>query len=932
MRLIFFLPITNNIISGNSRDGIYCYSSSPIITNNTISGNNNSGICCSSASPSIINNTISENSWDGIYCSSSSSPNIYNNIITENGTTSASNYGIYSSSGSIDYNCIWGNGYGSSNNYSDCFAGLHDISVNPRFIGGGNYHLQANSPCINKGTNTIRDLPETDRDGNPRILQTTVDMGAYESCYPGTITGNIFYSGTNTGNLYCFIIDKPDGKGNPIASNIIPVNNSGIFKYEISLQNPGTYYLTCFFNADGNNSFGLGNMAGIYGSLSCVYLNDTTPVFVGSFTPINIRAGDIIPNINVNLNRKISPLYFKVVTQHNNIETAGTGFGVTLIVTDYDGNPAGTPTGTIGISCSWNAASSTNKIMPVKPSDGNIIFTAGNAFLGTFTLVNAGEKPCITVRSGLISGTSTPITVNASSPTTLLFSAPGIVTAGNTFLLGTITACDIFGNTATSYMGNKLLTYSGPGKSPANIAPSYTNPVNFEQGISTTLIQTTLTKAEIVQLHITDKIISGTATVVVLHGTATGLTIEPALGAVTSGAMVSCRATAHDMAGNTWTVTADTIFNSNDPCGTISGGIYTAGKAGTWTITGKYAGLSGTTTVVVTPGTASKLAIESVSAKWFKDEPGTITIAARDKNGNLAAAITTFQLEPARMITSDKATIINGMAAITVKISMVGPVVITVSNDNICGSISLNLLMRKEQQAVGTFTTGNGLETKVVVPENTLPIDYYVIIGTPTTEMHKEIGVAANRLLTSQKIIPDTMREFNLKDESGIITLPESSKVTITIPYTDSGIDRDRVREDTLRIYRLVYGKWEMVEGKQIQDFVKNCVSAQVNAFSVFALIGETYPADFSQLSVFPNPCNPSKGEKVNFQGLTDNINISIYNLAGELAWEKQGIVGGSTTWDGRNDDDEPVASGTYIYVIRDANENKKTGKVAVIW
>ncbi len=1354
---------TGDSFSGGN--GIYCCSSSsPIITNNTISGNNNSGICCAlSSSPLIINNTISGNNDSGIYCYwlFPASPNIYNNIITENGTTSTSNYGICNSGGSIDYNCIWGNGYGSNNNYDGCSAGLHDISANPRFIGEGNYHLQTNSPCINRGTNTIRDLPETDSDDNPRIRQIIVDMGAYESFYPATITGNISYSGTKTGSLYCWITDNPDGKGNPIAySNIISVSNSGTFKYEISIQNPGTYYLTCLLDADGNDSFGLGDVVGIYGSLSCVYLNDTTPVFVGNFTPINIRAGDIIPNIDVSLRCKISPLYFKVVTQHNNTETAGKDFGVTLIVTDYDGNPTGTPTDTLNISCSWNATSSPNKFLPIKPSDGNIIFTAGNAFLGTFTLVNAGEKPCITVRSGLISGTSSPITVNASSPTTLLFSAPGTVTAGNTFLLGTITVCDLFGNTATSYMGNKLLTYSGPANSPTNIAPSYTNPVNFEQGISTILIQTTLTKAETVQIHITDGSIggtativvtqgiatvltiepatwtitsgatisctatardtagntwtvtiaatfssndpggtftgsiytagkagtwtvtgkymgvfgtatvvvthgmaiglmiepatytitsgatvnciataqdtagntwtvttdtifnsddpwstvsgsiyaagkagtrtitgkymgvsgtamvvvthgtataltiepatctitsgsmvsciatardtagntwtvtadtifssddpwstvsgsiyaagkagtrtitgkymglsgtatvvvthgtataltielatctipsgamvnyiatahdaadntwivttatifnsddpwgmvlgsmytagkagtwtitgkhvgvSGTATVIVIHGTATALTIEPAtctitsgamvnytatahdiagntwtvttaatfssndswgtftgsiyaadkagtwtitgkyaglsgtatvmvthgmatglmielaLGTVTSGATVSCTATAHDTAGNTWTVTTDSIFNSADPWGMVSGSIYTAGKAGTWTITNKYAGLVGSATIVVIPGTASRFAIEAASTKWFKDEPGTITISVHDRNGNLIATTTTFQLEPAGMITSNKATIINGMTVVTVKISMVGPVVIIASKDyekNVYGSISLNLLMRKDQQTVGTFTTGNGLETKVVVPENTLPTDYYVIIGTPTTEMHKEIGVAHNRLLASQKIIPDTMREFNLKDESGTITLPESSRVTITIPYTDFGsesikIGQDRVREDTLRIYRLVYGKWEMVDGEQIQDSVRNCVSAQVNAFSVFALIGETYSADFSQLMVFPNPFKPMVDKVVNFSGLSDSTTINIYNLTGELAWEKQGIVGGSVTWDGKNNDDEPVSSGTYIYVIRDANGNKKTGKVAVIW
>ncbi len=78
--------ITNNTISGNDWNGIYCdYYSSPAITNNTISGNDWNGIYCDyHSSPAITNNTISENDWNGIYCDYSSSPAITNNTISEN--------------------------------------------------------------------------------------------------------------------------------------------------------------------------------------------------------------------------------------------------------------------------------------------------------------------------------------------------------------------------------------------------------------------------------------------------------------------------------------------------------------------------------------------------------------------------------------------------------------------------------------------------------------------------------------------------------------------------------------------------------------------------------------------------------------------------------------------------------------------------------
>jgi parallel beta-helix repeat protein len=158
--------------------GITCSNGSPTITNNTISGNDEGGIYCESPSPTITNNTISGNSWDGIYCKSSF-PTITNNTISGN-----NGYGIYceSSFPTIDYNDVWGNG----NNYCNCSAGPHGISANPQFIGGGDYHLQATSPCIDKGLNTAPGIfgTSTDKDGNPRIV-CIVDMGAYE--YQGII-------------------------------------------------------------------------------------------------------------------------------------------------------------------------------------------------------------------------------------------------------------------------------------------------------------------------------------------------------------------------------------------------------------------------------------------------------------------------------------------------------------------------------------------------------------------------------------------------------------------------------------------------------------------------------------------------------------------------------------------------------------------------
>ena len=87
---------------------------------------------------------------------------------------------------------VYGNtGNGDLANYRECSftnsctapmpTGLGNITNDPQFVnsGAGNYRLGGNSPCCNAGNNAYA-TGKTDLDGNPRIFNGTVDMGAYE--------------------------------------------------------------------------------------------------------------------------------------------------------------------------------------------------------------------------------------------------------------------------------------------------------------------------------------------------------------------------------------------------------------------------------------------------------------------------------------------------------------------------------------------------------------------------------------------------------------------------------------------------------------------------------------------------------------------------------------------------------------------------------
>jgi hypothetical protein len=75
-------------------------------------------------------------------------------------------------------------------------AGSNLVGVNPQFVNPvhANFHLQPGSPAIDAGSNSPPGgLGPTDLDGNPRVINGTVDIGCYEA-------GFVFHDGFESGN------------------------------------------------------------------------------------------------------------------------------------------------------------------------------------------------------------------------------------------------------------------------------------------------------------------------------------------------------------------------------------------------------------------------------------------------------------------------------------------------------------------------------------------------------------------------------------------------------------------------------------------------------------------------------------------------------------------------------------------------------------
>lgn len=200
--------IVNCAFSGNSAKfggAIYNDQGGPSVvgcsfnSNITTSTGQGGGIYNTGRVLTVINCIFTSNSayyGGGIRNYSGGGATIVNCTFT--GSTAVQGGVVYSGSGcsSTIINCIlWGNSlpqaYGTTSvDFSDVqggWAGTGNINVTPGFVGGGDLHLAAGSPCIDMGTNSpTGGLPAADIEGHARSSDgngdglAVADMGAYE--------------------------------------------------------------------------------------------------------------------------------------------------------------------------------------------------------------------------------------------------------------------------------------------------------------------------------------------------------------------------------------------------------------------------------------------------------------------------------------------------------------------------------------------------------------------------------------------------------------------------------------------------------------------------------------------------------------------------------------------------------------------------------
>jgi PKD repeat protein len=132
------------------------------------SASNGGGMRNNDPSPLILNSIIAYNTGSGIISRNGSSPVLHNTVVW--GNMGGSFSGKTANTSVVTFSDIEGG-----------FPGVGNLDVDPMFVDPGGYdlHLSPMSPLIDAGA-FHASLSATDYEGNPRIMGSEVDIGAYE--------------------------------------------------------------------------------------------------------------------------------------------------------------------------------------------------------------------------------------------------------------------------------------------------------------------------------------------------------------------------------------------------------------------------------------------------------------------------------------------------------------------------------------------------------------------------------------------------------------------------------------------------------------------------------------------------------------------------------------------------------------------------------
>ena len=221
-----------------------------------------------------------------------------------------------------------------------------------------------------------------------------------------------------------------------------------------------------------------------------------------------------------------------------------------------------------------------------------------------------------------------------------------------------------------------------------------------------------------------------------------------------------------------------------------------------------------------------------------------------------------------------------------------------------------------------TFNLTNGVATLSNYDKKYLTLNNPNIIKVHLGKLEKLL-VDNNGLPEDQNYTPEFLKG------KGYNAIPDTSKENTALPIKLEHIDGDTTRFSDNHYKFMRKFKGSIYSGGVIKTDSSD-QEIEIDNLTSVGLVENLTPKDFRISQNFPNPFNPSTTIRYELPKYTSNFAVNIYDLQGKLVRALKGDRNAGVhdlKWDGRNEFNQFVGSGCYIYQFI-ADDQIKYGKM----
>jgi adhesin/invasin len=555
----------------------------------------------------------------------------------------------------------------------------------------------------------------------------------------------------------------------------------------------------------------------------------------------------------------------------------------------------------------------------------------------------------VTVESSGLDVTSVTIKNVADVPDRIIVTADDAILESNGETTTRVNAVviDANNNVISGYIDPVLFTVTGPG---LVITSSRVVPVS---GITDVLIRTKIESGTITVTAMSPGVPNpGIIKILSVTSMAKGIMLVPSANTVHSGEPVTLTIKIVDSGGILvpaakqveLSVTAGNL--DRQLVATLEDGttqvVFIGTTAGEQTVTAVSGILTGSTKVSVLPSSISSGLIITVSTPVFVPKNVAVSVETVDGyNNKLTDTTRRITVEPIsgpEVITSTAGMLVNGLAVINLYLKIPGVYEFKVSDAGVSTkTVTVYALLDKSKDNRINTKTDNGT-IELIIPKDTFdkpliiemtkPFDPGTLsaAGYPQTDDNETIRQQTTVLLRARD---GTGTEISANFAIG-------KYITLSLPYLDKGkpfsiVDGTNIREQNMRVWQYLFGKWALVENSAV-DPDKNNVTVQVNQLGYYSLMSISVDPTVDNLAVYPNPFN-DMGTRFMFNiGSDCDLKIEVYTITGRLVKTLARQVTPAEVgyiempYTGTDSSDKQLANGTYLYKMT----TKRADKIVV--